>query len=57
MFLKFWVTSYNIYENGKLEILKLYLSNMWKTQFLGLDQNIELKERKLKNREVNIIEN
>ena len=57
MFLKFWVTSYNIYENGKLEILKLYLSNMWKTQFLGLDQNIELKERKLKNGEVNIIEN
>ena len=57
MFLKFWVTSYNIYENGKLETLKLYLNNMWKTQFVGLEKNIELKERKLKNREVNIIEN
>ena len=57
MFLKFWVTSYNKYENGKLKTLKLYLSNMWKILFLGLEKNIELKERKLKNREVNIIEN
>lgn len=57
MFLKFWVTSYNKYENGKLKTLKLYLSNMWKIQFLGLEKNLELKERKLKNREVNIIEN
>lgn len=57
MFLKFWVTSYNKYENGKLKTLKLYLSNMWKIQFLGLEKNIELKERKLRNREVYIIEN
>ena len=29
---------------------------MRKTQFVGLEKNIELKEGKLKNREVNIIE-